>query len=234
MGLGKLGCIFMLGRCYYWMDTRPGLMPPTNIVAHELEVYCARTFSTEVSMTNLNVVDSQKLSSNDSVLVSYDWRARHAHSIAATSISEGTDKVTMNELGKLVDLVTPMFRDFLMLDFATQLVNACALVSYLSTAEFNYAPTSRQVLLFKWEDLSSRAFRKSCKNEIVTNYSPYSSYPQRPQTTASHISIVFRSLAHNVFNVRSHTAAALINFCEGIETDTIISYLDPIVECLGL
>ncbi|KAF7783225.1 hypothetical protein Agabi119p4_2601 [Agaricus bisporus var. burnettii] len=117
-----------------------------------------------------------------------------------------------------VNLVTPMFRDFLMLDFATQLVNACALVSYLSTAEFNYAPTSRQ----------------SCKNEIVTNYSPYSSYPQRPQTTASHISIVFRSLAHNVFNVRSHTSVALINFCEGIKHDTLISYLDPIVERLGL
>ncbi|KAF7783223.1 hypothetical protein Agabi119p4_2599 [Agaricus bisporus var. burnettii] len=178
----------------------------------------------------------KKLSSNDSVLVSYDGRARHADFIAATSLSEGTDKVMMNELGKLVDLVTPMFRDFLILDLATQLVNACALVSYsyLSTAEFNYAPTSRQVLLFKWEDLSSRAFRKSCKNEIVTNYSPYSSYPQRPQTTASHISIVFRSLAHNVFNVRSHTSVALINFCEGIKHDTLISYLDPIVERLGL
>jgi importin-5 len=33
-------------------------------------------------------------------------------------------------------------------------------------------------------------------------------------------------------SVHSHAAAALINFCEGVERDTLIPYLDPIVERL--
>jgi hypothetical protein len=32
--------------------------------------------------------------------------------------------------------------------------------------------------------------------------------------------------------VHSHAAAALINFCEGVERDTLIPFLDPIVERL--
>jgi len=32
--------------------------------------------------------------------------------------------------------------------------------------------------------------------------------------------------------VRSHAAAALINFCEGIERDTLVPYLDPMIEHL--
>lgn len=32
--------------------------------------------------------------------------------------------------------------------------------------------------------------------------------------------------------VHSHAAAALINFCEGVERDTLIPYLDPIVSRL--
>jgi hypothetical protein len=34
------------------------------------------------------------------------------------------------------------------------------------------------------------------------------------------------------FSVHSHAAAALINFCEGVERDTLIPYLDSIVERL--
>lgn len=33
-------------------------------------------------------------------------------------------------------------------------------------------------------------------------------------------------------SVHSHAAAALINFCEGVERETLIPYLDPIVERL--
>lgn len=36
----------------------------------------------------------------------------------------------------------------------------------------------------------------------------------------------------NPRRVHSHAAAALINFCEGVEHDTLIPYLDPIVERL--
>ena len=32
--------------------------------------------------------------------------------------------------------------------------------------------------------------------------------------------------------VHAHAAAALINFCEGVEQDTLLPYLDPLVECL--
>jgi hypothetical protein len=34
------------------------------------------------------------------------------------------------------------------------------------------------------------------------------------------------------FSVHAHAAAALINFCEGVERNTLIPYLDPIVERL--
>ncbi|KIJ57822.1 hypothetical protein HYDPIDRAFT_34760 [Hydnomerulius pinastri MD-312] len=33
-----------------------------------------------------------------------------------------------------------------------------------------------------------------------------------------------------VIDVHAHAAAALINFCEGVERDTLVPYLDPIVE----
>ena len=32
--------------------------------------------------------------------------------------------------------------------------------------------------------------------------------------------------------MHAHAAAALINFCEGVERDTLVPYLDPIVERL--
>ena len=34
--------------------------------------------------------------------------------------------------------------------------------------------------------------------------------------------------------VHAHAAAALINFCEGVEQDTLLSYLDPIVKRLKI
>lgn len=33
-------------------------------------------------------------------------------------------------------------------------------------------------------------------------------------------------------SVHAHAAAALINFCEGVERDALVPYLDPIVERL--
>ena len=40
------------------------------------------------------------------------------------------------------------------------------------------------------------------------------------------------SLIHLRYSVHAHAAAALINFCEGVERNTLIPYLDPIVERL--
>jgi len=34
------------------------------------------------------------------------------------------------------------------------------------------------------------------------------------------------------FRVHAHTAFVLINFCEGVEWDTLLPYLDPIIERL--
>ena len=38
--------------------------------------------------------------------------------------------------------------------------------------------------------------------------------------------------AHILCSVHAHAASALINFCEGVERDTLLPYLDPIVERL--
>ncbi|KAK7023689.1 importin subunit beta-3 [Paramarasmius palmivorus] len=46
-----------------------------------------------------------------SMIASYDWRARHAGLMAIAAIAEGTGKVMVNELGKVVELVIPLFRD---------------------------------------------------------------------------------------------------------------------------
>lgn len=42
--------------------------------------------------------------------------------------------------------------------------------------------------------------------------------------------LIYLHLVRN--RVHAHAAAALINFCEGVERDTLIPYLDPIVERL--
>jgi hypothetical protein len=45
------------------------------------------------------------------MLASYDWRQRHAALMAIGAIAEGTGKVMVAELGKVVDLVCPRFGD---------------------------------------------------------------------------------------------------------------------------
>ncbi|KAI6101042.1 armadillo-type protein [Pisolithus croceorrhizus] len=46
-----------------------------------------------------------------SMLANYDWRQRHAGLMAIAAIAEGTSKIMQIELGKVVDLVIPMFKD---------------------------------------------------------------------------------------------------------------------------
>ncbi|KZT18501.1 ARM repeat-containing protein [Neolentinus lepideus HHB14362 ss-1] len=45
------------------------------------------------------------------MLASHDWRLRHAGLMAIAAVAEGTHKVMANELGKVVELVVPMFKD---------------------------------------------------------------------------------------------------------------------------
>lgn len=49
------------------------------------------------------------------------------------------------------------------------------------------------------------------------------------QTLTLYFCIVF---TYKPNRVHAHAAAALINFCEGVERDTLLPYLDPIVERL--
>ncbi|KAJ8507252.1 hypothetical protein ONZ45_g10362 [Pleurotus djamor] len=124
-----------------------------------------------------------------SMLASWDWRVRHAGLMAIASIAEGTAKVMVNELGKVVDLVTPMFAD------AHPRVRyaACQCIGQLCT------------------DLE----------EVIQD-----KYHEKL------FAVLIPALEDPEPRVHSHAAAALINFCEGVARDTLVPYLDPIVERL--
>ncbi|KAF5347677.1 hypothetical protein D9758_014842 [Tetrapyrgos nigripes] len=123
------------------------------------------------------------------MLASYDWRARHAGLMAIAAIGEGTGKVMVSELGKIVGLVIPMFRD----NHPRVRYAACQCVGQLCT------------------DLE----------EII-----------QEQYHQQLFSVLIPALEDPEPRVHSHAAAALINFCEGVERDTLVPYLDPIVERL--
>ncbi|KAI0077247.1 ARM repeat-containing protein [Panus rudis PR-1116 ss-1] len=123
------------------------------------------------------------------MLASHDWKARHAGLMAIAAIAEGTNRVMAEELGKVVDLVTPMFSDpHPRVRFA-----ACQCIGQLCT------------------DLEG----------IIQE-----EYHQQLLTALIH------TLEAPEPRVHSHAAAALINFCEGVEREVLLPYLDPIVERL--
>ncbi|KAJ3514366.1 hypothetical protein NMY22_g14756 [Coprinellus aureogranulatus] len=123
------------------------------------------------------------------MLASYDWRSRHAGLMAIASIAEGTGRVMQNELGKIVDLVIPMFKD------AHPRVRyaACQCIGQLCT------------------DLE----------EVIQEQFHEQLFP-----------VLVQALEDPEPRVHAHAAAALINFCEGVERETLLPYLDPIVERL--
>ncbi|KAJ7634928.1 armadillo-type protein [Roridomyces roridus] len=124
-----------------------------------------------------------------SMMASYDWRVRHAGLMAVAAIAEGTAKVMENELGKVVELVTPMFHDL----HPRVRYAACQCVGQLCT------------------DLE----------EVIQER-----YHQQL------FAVLIPTLEDREPRVHSHAAAALINFCEGVERDVLLPYLDPIVERL--
>ncbi|KAF7978256.1 hypothetical protein HWV62_1080 [Athelia sp. TMB] len=117
-----------------------------------------------------------------SMLASYDWRLRHAGLMAIAAIGEGTSKVMVHELGKVVELVVPMFSDA--------------------------HPRVRGQLCTDLEEVIQEQY----SNELFSVLIPTLEVPEP--------------------RVHSHAAAALINFCEGVERDALLPYLDPIVERL--
>ncbi|KAJ7016005.1 armadillo-type protein [Mycena alexandri] len=123
------------------------------------------------------------------MMASYDWRVRHAGLMAVAAIAEGTAKVMENELGKVVELVTPMFRDL----HPRVRYAACQCVGQLCT------------------DLE----------EVIQER-----YHQQL------FAVLIPTLEDREPRVHSHAAAALINFCEGVERNVLLPYLEPIVERL--
>ncbi|KAJ4482034.1 armadillo-type protein [Lentinula aciculospora] len=123
-----------------------------------------------------------------SMMANYDWRSRHAGLMAIAAIAEGTGKVMAHELGRVVELVIPMFKD----SHPRVRYAACQCVGQLCT------------------DIE----------DIIEQY--------HEQLFA----VLIPALEDAEPRVHSHAAAALINFCEGVERDTLLPYLDPIVERL--
>ncbi|KAG6856072.1 hypothetical protein H0H87_007683 [Tephrocybe sp. NHM501043] len=140
-----------------------------------------------------------------SMLLSYDWRSRHAGLMAIAAIGEGTGKVMLEQLGKVVDLVTPMFRDM------NPRVSGQLCTDLEEVIQEQYHQQLFGVLIPALEDPEPRCV----------------SLPPSPLHT--HAQVANPRPANSV---HAHAAAALINFCEGVARDTLIPYLDPIVERL--
>ncbi|KAI5991786.1 armadillo-type protein [Pisolithus marmoratus] len=124
-----------------------------------------------------------------SMLVNYDWRQRYAGLMAIAAIAEGTSKIMQIELGKVVDLVTPTFKD--------------------GHPRVRYAACQ-------------------CLGQLCTDLEEIIQEKYHQQLFAA----LIPTLEAPEHRVHAHAAAALINFCEGVEHDTLVPYLDPIVERL--
>ncbi|TFK45223.1 ARM repeat-containing protein [Heliocybe sulcata] len=123
------------------------------------------------------------------MLAGHDWRIRHAGLMAIAVVAEGTSKVMSNELGKVVELVVPMFKD----SHPRVRHAACQCIGQLCT-------DMEEIIQEKYHE------------EIFAALIPTLDAPEP--------------------RVHAHAAAALVNFCEGVARDTLIPYLDPIVERL--
>jgi hypothetical protein len=78
-------------------------------------------------------------------------------------------------------------------------------------------------------------FRRSYSSSVPsTNIRGIDSHPRSPRASVGSYltSTTCFGLIPYKTRVHAHAAAALINFCEGAERDTLLPYLDPIVERL--
>ena len=85
------------------------------------------------------------------------------------------------------------------------------------------------------EDSCAPIWMKSFRRN-TTNKSSRCSFPHSRSLNPGPFQSIrqphFFDLTAWFFRVHAHAAAALINFCEGVERDTLLPYLDPIVERL--
>lgn len=132
---------------------------------------------------------------------------------------------------------------------------SCAQISRYDIPSHNFTVKAWIFTLF----YRGRRCRKLFKPNITSNFSRFSSlrsrlpsqgtYPLSSSFThyylpspSSSSCLVFPTPSRPIVvltafdfwphRVHAHAAAALINFCEGVERDTLIPYLDPIVERL--
>ena len=71
------------------------------------------------------------------------------------------------------------------------------------------------------------------KLDIIKNYSQCSYMLWKILTQGAFFKLYHDTCSILIFlRVHAHAAAALINFCEVVERDTLLPYLDPIVEHL--
>jgi hypothetical protein len=76
--------------------------------------------------------------------------------------------------------------------------------------------------------------RSNSSSVPPTNLCGIDSHPRSPRASVDSHSTLTVCLGLKLYEprVHAHAAAALINFCEGAERDTLLPYLDPIVERL--
>ncbi|KDQ51416.1 hypothetical protein JAAARDRAFT_185002 [Jaapia argillacea MUCL 33604] len=168
-----------------WLDADPSEDPTDDTYPHVYEQSIDRL---AIALGGKVVLPSA-FQYIPAMLASHDWRLRHAGLMAIAAVAEGTSKVMLNELGKIVDLVTPMFSD----THPRVRYAACQCVGQLCT---------------DLEEVIQERYHEQLFNVLIPTL-------EAPEP-----------------RVHAHAAAALINFCEGVARDTLIPYLDPIVERL--
>ncbi|KAF9809312.1 hypothetical protein IEO21_07461 [Rhodonia placenta] len=168
-----------------WLEAEPGDDPTDDTYPHVYEQSIDRL----ACALGGKVVLPPAFQSIPAMLASHDWRLRHAGLMAIAAIAEGTNKVMQHELGKVVDLITPMFAD----PHPRVRYAACQCIGQLCT------------------DLEE-IIQEQYHQQIFAALIPTLEAPEP--------------------RVHAHAAAALINFCEGVERETLLPYLDSIVERL--
>ncbi|EIN06364.1 ARM repeat-containing protein [Punctularia strigosozonata HHB-11173 SS5] len=168
-----------------WLDADPAEDPTDDVYPHVYEQALDR-LACALGGKSVLPPSFQYI---PAMMNSHDWRLRHAGLMAIAALAEGTSKIMVNEVGKVVALVTPMFGD----DHPRVRYAACQCVGQLCT---------------DLEEIIQDKYHEQLFGVLIPTL-------EAPES-----------------RVHAHAAAALINFCEGVEHDTLVPYLDPIVERL--
>ncbi|KAI0684888.1 ARM repeat-containing protein [Cytidiella melzeri] len=147
------------------------------------------------------------------MLVNHDWRLRHAGLMAISAIAEGTNKIMQKELGKVVECVNHF--------------PACKVCMHDLTC---VTLLSLRLVTPMFGDHHPRVRYAACQciGQLCTDLEEVIQAEYHQQL----LNALIHTLEAEEARVHAHAAAALINFCEGVERETLLPYLDPIVERL--